>query len=40
MKVTAAIYGIEEVSNDINIPMQAKTTLWSIISDLEALKNH
>lgn len=38
MKVTTAIYGIEEVANDINIPMHAKTTLWNIISDLEALK--
>lgn len=40
MKITSAIYGIEEVANDINIPMHAKTTLWNIISDLEALKSH
>ncbi len=38
MRVTTAIYGIEEVANDINIPMHAKTTLWDIISDLESLK--
>ena len=38
MRVTIAIYGIEEVANDINIPMHAKTTLWDIISDLESLK--
>jgi len=38
MRVTIAIYGIEEVANDINIPMHAKTTLWNIISDLESLK--
>jgi uncharacterized protein (UPF0147 family) len=38
MRITTAIYGIEEVSGDINIPMHAKTQLWDIISDLEALK--
>ena len=38
MRVTTAIYGIEEVANDINIPMHAKTKLWDIISDLESLK--
>jgi len=38
MRVTTAIYGIEEVANDINISMHAKTTLWDIISDLESLK--
>jgi uncharacterized protein len=38
MKVTTAIYGIEEVANDINIPMHAKTTLWNIISELESLR--
>lgn len=38
MRITTAIYGIEEVASDINIPMHAKTALWDIISDLEALK--
>ena len=38
MRITTAIYGIEEVSGDINIPMHAKTQLWDIISDLESLK--
>jgi uncharacterized protein (UPF0147 family) len=38
MRVTTAIYGIEEVANDINIPMHAKTMLWNIISELEAVK--
>lgn len=38
MRITTAIYGIEEVAGDINIPMHAKTQLWDIISDLEALK--
>lgn len=38
VRVTSAVYRIEEVANDINIPMHAKTALWDIISDLEALK--
>ncbi|MEA3255125.1 MAG: UPF0147 family protein [Candidatus Altiarchaeota archaeon] len=38
VRVTSAVYRIEEVANDINIPMHAKTALWNIISDLEALK--
>lgn len=38
VRITSAVYRIEEVSNDINIPMHAKTALWDIISDLEALK--
>ena len=38
IRVTTAIYDIDEVVNDINIPMHAKTALWNIISDLEAIK--
>lgn len=38
IRISSAIYMIEEVSNDVNIPMHSKTTLWDIISDLEALK--
>lgn len=38
VKITTAIYEIEEVANDINLPMHAKTMLWDIISDLEAIK--
>lgn len=38
VKITTGIYEIEEVANDINLPMHAKTMLWDIISDLEALK--
>ena len=36
--ITSAIYEIDNIANDINIPMHAKTALWDIISDLEALK--
>jgi uncharacterized protein (UPF0147 family) len=36
--VTSAIYALDEITNDVNISMHAKTIIWDIISDLEALK--
>jgi uncharacterized protein (UPF0147 family) len=39
VRVTSAIYTIDEIVNDVNIPMHTKTALWNIVSDLEALKN-
>lgn len=38
VRLTSAIYDIDEVVNDINIPMHAKTALWDIISGLEAVR--
>ncbi len=38
VRITTAIYEIEVTANDINLPMHAKTALWDIISDLEAIK--
>lgn len=38
VRITTAIYEIEGIANDINLPMHAKTALWDIISDLEAIK--
>lgn len=38
VRVTSAIYELEDIVNDVNISMHAKTALWDIISDLEALK--
>ncbi|RLI92506.1 MAG: hypothetical protein DRO89_01975 [Candidatus Altiarchaeales archaeon] len=38
VRITTAVYEIDEIINDINIPMHAKTALWDIISDLEAIK--
>lgn len=37
--ITTAIYALDEVTNDVNIPMHVKTSIWDIISDLESLKN-
>ncbi len=38
-KVSAAVYALDEVSNDINLPMHARTLVWNLLSELEAMKN-
>ena len=38
VRVTSAVYEIDDIVNDINLPMHAKTALWDIISNLEAIK--
>ena len=38
VRVSAAVYLIESISEDINMPSHARTQLWSIISALESLK--
>jgi len=37
-KVSAAIYAIEAISEDINMPMHARTQIWAILSALESIK--
>ncbi|MEM4555084.1 MAG: UPF0147 family protein [Candidatus Anstonellaceae archaeon] len=37
-RISAAIYTIEAVSEDINIPMHARTQIWAILSALESIK--
>ena len=39
VKVSAAVYLIESVSDDINMPAHARTQIWAIMSSLEGLKN-
>ena len=39
MRVSGAIYALDEVSNDINLPMHGRTMIWNILSELEAMKN-
>jgi len=39
VKVSATIYLIESISDDINMPPHARTQIWAIISALEAVKN-
>ncbi|MFH0970493.1 MAG: UPF0147 family protein [Candidatus Diapherotrites archaeon] len=36
--LSRAIYLLDDVSNDINLPSHSRTELWTIISELEALK--
>ncbi len=38
VKVSAAIYLIESVSDDINMPSHARTQIWAIMGELEATK--
>jgi uncharacterized protein (UPF0147 family) len=39
IRVSGAIYNIDGVSNDINLPPQARTMLWNILSMLESIKD-
>ena len=39
MRVSGAIYNIDEVSSDINLPPQARTVLWNILNMLESIKD-
>ncbi|MFH0836059.1 MAG: UPF0147 family protein [Candidatus Micrarchaeota archaeon] len=37
-RVSGAIYSLDEVSNDINLPMHARTMIWNLLSELESMK--
>ncbi|MDD5337057.1 MAG: UPF0147 family protein [Candidatus ainarchaeum sp.] len=39
LKVSAAIYMIEPISEDVNMPSYARTQVWSILSALESIKH-
>ncbi len=38
VRIAGAIYSVDSVSNDINLPPLARTTIWNILSMLESLK--
>jgi len=38
VRVSSAIYNMDAISNDINLPSQARTGVWSILSALESIK--
>ncbi len=38
VRISGAIYNIDEVSSDINLPPQARTEIWNILSMLESVK--
>ncbi|MEM0438180.1 MAG: UPF0147 family protein [Candidatus Micrarchaeia archaeon] len=37
-RASSAIYMLESVSEDINLPMHARTQIWNIVSTLETIK--
>ncbi|MFH1788969.1 MAG: UPF0147 family protein [Candidatus Altiarchaeota archaeon] len=39
VKVTSVIYELDDIANEVNIPVHAKTLLWDVISHLEAVKS-
>lgn len=38
VRVSSAIYNLDSVSNDVNLPLQARTMIWSVLSMLESIK--
>ena len=38
VRISGAIYNVDEVSNDINLPPQARTMIWNLLSMLESIK--
>lgn len=36
--VTSALYLLEDISNDINMPAHTRTEIWNIISELESIR--
>jgi len=38
IKISEAIYSLDSVSNDINLPPQARTSIWNILGMLESIK--
>ncbi len=37
-KTSSAVYALDEVSNDINMPAHARTQIWTILSALESIR--
>ncbi|HLC79906.1 MAG TPA: UPF0147 family protein [archaeon] len=38
VNLSTAIYLMEDISNDINMPVHTRTEIWTIISELEAIR--
>ncbi|MDO8538081.1 MAG: UPF0147 family protein [archaeon] len=38
VSISSAIYSLDDISNDINMPSHTRTEIWTIISELESLK--
>ncbi|MGB9719371.1 MAG: UPF0147 family protein [Candidatus Anstonellales archaeon] len=39
VRISAAVYTVEAVSDDVNLPAHARAQLWAILSALEGIKN-
>lgn len=37
-RVTSSIHSLEEIVNDVNMPIHGRTTIWNLLSELEVLK--
>ena len=35
--ISSAVYALDEISGDINLPMHARTIVWNILSELESM---
>ena len=38
LRVSSAIYLLEEISNDRNLPIHTRTTVWNVASELETIR--
>ena len=38
IRVSSAIYLLEEISNDRNLPIHARTIVWNVASELETIR--
>ena len=38
LRVASAIYLLEEISNDRNLPIHTRTIVWNVASELETIK--
>lgn len=36
--ISGCIYALDEIVNDVNLPMHARTVLWNVLSELESMK--
>lgn len=38
IRVSSAVYLLEEISNDRNLPIHARTLVWNVASELETIR--
>jgi len=38
VRISNAVYTIQEVSNDVNLPLHARTQIWQVLGMLERVK--